>query len=234
MEEQWQISGLKSPTHHYFGSLFYKDQLTYVSNYLGEIRAYDEFGKLAKQANTIDDKGQIRQYYFGNDKIMVVKEPYVSGQDKIEELNEGTGASVYTYSLLFSPERLLFVDEELCVVFGNQYHKAKACSLSTLYHVVHPFGNFGERELGDAYRYSSNFYILSLGQDILEYDLSNGNERLIETSNGLVKFRYEDLYHKLYYIDDRKIANLIFPASGSQMFYQNDKRIDDLIFVYNK
>lgn len=234
IEILWQVTDLKDPLRAYYGSLFYKDNVVYVNNYSGGIKAYDGNGNLLKQANTIDSYGQISQYFFGYDKIMVFKEPYVFGNDKIEQLNEVSGASVWTYDIQFSPKQLLFVDEDLCLVFGNEYNIAKACSLSTLYNVIHPFGDFGSRKLGDAYKYSKYYYILSLDQEILEYDLSNGNERVLETTQTNVQFYYEDLYEKLYFIDENKISNLHFPATGSQVFYQNNNTIDDLIFVYNK
>lgn len=234
LEEQWRVENLKKPNSNYYGGLYYKDQLTHVSNHLGEIRTYDSEGTLRKQANTIDDSGQISQYYFDHGKIMAVKNPYVNDNDKIEELNEGTGASVWTYKIQFTPENLHFVDDELCVVFGNQYNKAKACSLSTMYHVVHPFGEFNDRKLGDSFKASKYFYLLSIDQEIVAYNLSNGDERLIENTSSIVKFFYEDLYETLLFVDNDKISNLNYPSTGSQVFYQNNTRIDDVIFVYNK
>ncbi len=233
-DEEWCVSGLKDPARNYYGKLFYKDQHTYVSSYLGEIRSYDEKGNLGIQANTVDTKGQISNYFFNQDKIMAIKKPYVNYQDKIEELNKITGASIYTYDLQFSPESILFVDDELCVVFGNRDQVAQACSLSTLYHVIHPFGDFQDRELSDAIQYSEYYYILSLNHEIIEYELDNSYERILETTNTNVHFFKEDLYEKTYYIDNNEILALRYPAAGSQVFFQNDKTIDDLIFVYNK
>jgi len=234
LESVWSISNLKDPLHEFYGQLLYKDKLVYVSSYTGAIQVFDGNGNLVKQANTIDTEGQVSQFFFGMDKIMAFKEPYVFGDDKIEELNEVTGASVQTYEIDFSPEQLLFVDDELCVVFGNRYNKAKACSLSTMYNVVHPFGDFGNREFGDAFKHTNYLYIISLDQEILEYDLSNGNERILESTQTNTHFFYEDLYEKLYFVDDKKIFNLNFPAVGSQLFYTNNRTIDDLVFVYNK
>lgn len=231
---QWSVSDLKNPNREYLGQLSYRNKLVCVNAYSGSIRSYNGKGEIVKQANTIDTKGEISQFWFGYQKIMAFKKPYTSDDEKIEELNEETGASVYTYDISFSPERLCFVDEDLCIAFGNKYQKAKACSLSTLYNVVHPFGDFGDRELGDAYKYSSYYYILSLNQEIVEYDLSNDNERILETTQKNVKFYHEELYDKLYFIDGNQILNLSYPAAGSQLFYQNDKTISDLIFVYNK
>ncbi len=233
-DEKWSVSGLKNPSKEYYGSLFYKNQNTYVSSYLGEIRSYDENGQLGKQANTIDDKGQISNYFFRQEKIMAIKKPYVNYQDKIEELNENSGASIYTYNLQFSPKSILFIDDDLCIVFGNRDQVAKACSLSTLYHVIHSFGDFENRQLGDAIQYSEYYYILSLNHEIIEYELANSYERVLETTNTNVSFFEENLYHKIYYIDNNEIFALRYPAAGSQLFFQNDKAIDDLIFVYNK
>ena len=234
VEELWRVENLNSPSYPYQGSLFYKDQLTYVSTYSGEIRAYNGQGNVVKQANTVDNKGQISQYYFAYDKIMAVKKPFVNGNDRIEELNEVTGASVRTYEISFSPEKILFVDQDLSVVFGNQYSEAKACSLSTLYNLVQPFGDFQSRKLGDAHQYSEYFYILSLDNQIVEYNLSNGNERFLENTQANVEFFYEDIYKKLYYIDGNNISILSFPADGHVDYYSNGSNISDLIFVYNK
>lgn len=234
LNKVWEENDFKSPSHRYFGSLFYKDNLIYVSHYLGGIKAYNEKGKVSKQANTIDIKGQISAFVFGYEKIMATKTPYVNGQDRIEELNEATGASVYTYTIQFTPEKLLFVDPDLCVIFGNQYDKAKACSLSTLYHVVHEFGDFSDRKINDAYQYNPNFYLLSIDHSIVEYNLSNGNERLIDETTSGIKFFHEDLYDNLYYVDQKKIKRSNFPGTGHQVYYQNDKTILDIIFIYNK
>lgn len=234
LEVQWSDNDLKDPVSDFKGTLFYKDKLTYVSAFSGEIRAYDKNGNIVKQAITVDPEGQVSQYYFGHDKIMAFKDPFVNGHDKIERLNEQTGASVYTYNIPFTPEQLLFVNEDLCVVFGNQYNIAKACSLSTLYNVVHPFGEFGSRTFYDAYKYSQYYYILAIDHEIIEYDLSSGNERIVDQTNGAVHFFYEDDSEKLYYVDGAQISVLNFPANGHQEIYTNNKPIDDLIFVYNK
>lgn len=234
LNKEWEENGFKSPTHPFFGSLFYKNNLIYVSHHSGEIRAYDGKGDVTKQANTIDNKGQISAFDFAYEKIMATKIPFVNGQDRVEELNEATGASVYTYQIPFTTEKLLFVDQDLCVLFGNEFNKAKACSLSTLYHVVHEFGDFGNRHINDAYQYNSYFYLLSIDHTIIEYNLSNGNERLIDETTSSIKFFHENLYDRLYYVDHNKIKFSKFPGTGHQTFYQNDKAIVDLIFVYNK
>ena len=233
-QQVWEVTGLKDPIHTYQGRLNYHDKLIYVNNYLGAIVAYNEKGNIVKQANTIDTEGQISDYFFGEDKIMAFKAPYVSGKDKIEELNQSTGASVWTYQIDFSPKKLLFSEDDLCLVFGNKYNCAKACSLSTLYNVVHPFGDFGTRTLGDAFRYSNYFYILSLNRQIVEYDLSNGGERILVDTQSNVKFYYDDLYQKLYYVDSDAIFYLQYPSASSQLFYQNNHSIKQVIFVYNK
>ncbi len=234
LDEVWRVENLNSPSYPYQGSLFYKNQVIYVSTYSGEIRAYDGAGNVVKQANTVDNKGQISQYYFAYDKIMAVKKPFVNGDDRIEELNEASGASVRTFEISFTPKKLLFVNQDLCVVFGNEYNEAKACSLSTLYNLVQPFGNFQGRKLGDAYQYSEYFYILSLDNKIAEYNLSNGNERFLENTQESAMFYYEDIYKKLYYTDGNSVCILSFPADGHQVFYTNNRTVDDLIFVYNK
>ncbi len=234
LKRLWEVSDLKNPNQPYSGHLFYKDKLVCVNSYSGAIRSYDGKGNIINQANTIDDKGEISQLFFGFNKIMAFKEPYVSGEDKIEELNKETGASVYTYDIPFSPKSLCFVDEDLCLIFGNKYNEAKACSLSTLYNTIHPFSDFGARKLNDAYKYSQYYYILSIDQEITEYNVSNNNERVLENTQNNSLFFYEDLYDKLYFIDGDKISNLSYPSAGSQIFYQNNKPIDDLIFTYNK
>ena len=233
-EQVWRVNDLKDPTHDFFGSLQYFDKNTLVSSSSGEIRYYDKDGNIINKAISNSQNNQIKQYYYNFDKIMLIKEPFINGEDKIEKLNQTTGASIVTYNILFKPEKLLFVDEGLCVIFGNKNNIAKACSLLTVQNVVHYFGDFGNRQLGDAYKYSKYLYLLSIDHQIVEYNITNGDERVIANTSNLVKFYYEELSHRLYFLDGKNIYYLNYPTDGKELYYANSKTVQDLIFVYNK
>ena len=233
-EPLWAVTDLKDPTRPYFGTLMYFNNSTKVSSYKGEIRSYNASGKLINTASSNDNTGHIRQYYYDYNKIMLIKEPFMQGNDKIERLNQATGASLIAYDILFSPEKLLFVNEDLAVVFGNKNNIAKACSLSTVYNVVNYFGNFGEKKLGDAFKYSEYIYLISLDNKIIEYDLANGYQRILVSTNSNVQFYYEALSQSIYYIDGSLVNKLNYPAEGSTVYFSNNRTIDDMHFVYNK
>ena len=233
-EALWQITDLKDPIHPFFGKLKYINNNTLVSHYKGEIRSYNKNGQLINTAVSNSNTGQVRQYYYDYDKIMLVKEPFVQGKDKIECLNQATGASLVSYDILFSPEKLLFINEDLCVIFGNKNNIAKACSLSTAYNVINYFGDFDNKKLGDAFKYSEYIYLLSLDNEIIEYDLANGYQRVVANTNSNVKFYHEEISETIFYIDGNFLYRLNYPEEGSTIYFANNNAIDDLHFTYNK
>ncbi len=233
-EQKWFADNLKNPIRTYLGKLDYRDNLTYVSTAHNDVRAYNNFGQLVQQFNAVDLEGQIGNYYFDDNKLMLIKTPYTQGRDKIERLNKVTGVSVKTYDMQFSPKQILFVDDELCFVLGNKNNIAKACSLSTLHNVAHPITGLGNRTFYDGFKYSTYIYVLALGNTIVEYHLPDGNERIVDYTSGSVKFFYEDIAERMYVLDQHKVSYLKYPSDGHVVVFENDKPIDDLIFVYNK
>ncbi|MBN2669044.1 MAG: PQQ-like beta-propeller repeat protein [Bacteroidales bacterium] len=230
----WQKTDLKSPSYTFYGSLLYKDKKVFVSDANGALIAFDDKGNVSWQGNTTDAKGQISEYVFWNDKIMLFKHPYSIGNDRIERMNATTGASVFTYTISFEPKQLLKVNDELCLVFGNEYNIAKACSLSTLYNVVHPFGNFDNRFFYDGYAITEYFYLLAFDDQIVEFDLESQYERVIDAVTAPIHFYFEPLSEMLYYTEGNKLNRSLYPNIGHIESFQQSATIDDLIFIYNK
>jgi hypothetical protein len=77
-------------------------------------------------------------------------------------------------------------------------------------------------------------YVLALDNKIVEYNLVNANERELDLTNAAIKFFYEDISGRLYYTDGKNLAYLRYPNTGHVDVFENDKTIDDLIFIYNK
>ncbi len=233
-EEIWKESELSSMTHPFLGKLCYREQKIFVSTGKGDIRSFNEDGQSNWQANSNFIDSDIKDYQFFKEELLSINKSWTLENDQIERFNLSTGASTHNYPLNFSPEKVVNVEDKLYLILGNTTHTAKACSLSTHYHLVQEFKVWDNRHITDAFRYSKYHYVLAFDNKIIEYYLPNDYERELVSLSSPTQFYYDDLHERLFYIENNKIFLLKYPSEGAELYYTNDKEISDLIFVYNK
>ncbi len=233
-EKKWTVDQLKDPSHVYTGQLKYENNLTFVSNFRGAIAGYGPTDKVIWQANTSGNQAQISDFIFTENNILVSMLSFAIGYDVVEQLNRGTGAYVRSFDINFTPKRICPIDQDLNIVFGNYYNQARACSLSTLYNLVWPVGDFGSAHLEDAFKVTDYQYLVALDHKIIEYHITSQMQRTLDTCSNDIKFFYEPLNQKVFYVDGSQIKISNHPQTGHQLYYSHTHEIKDLIFVYNK
>ncbi len=233
-EEVWSDSELSFPSQTFYGKLSYHNDKTYVSTEKGDIRQYDKNGQKLWQANAQSSDASIYKYHFFDKDLLSINLPHDTEYPYIERFNPSTGASNQIYPTHFVPEQIVNVDAQLYLVVGNQYHTAKACSLSTLHHLVQVFKSWENAEVTDALRISKYLFLFAFNDKIVEYYLPNNEERKLVDLEQSIRFYYEKIHQNIYYLQGQKIYRLNYPAEEASLLYTNDKKIQDLVFVYNQ